>query len=251
MHTANPKFLLRTINTFFATTSVSSIDHHNLTIVSTDFVPISPYTKSSVLVSIGQRYNVIVEVNLLDYDHGSSLPTDGNHWIRTYIAPCRSARNECDGPKTASCGYEKTGILRYNKDSKQEPTTLPWEGIHIACADEDPAKLTPFLLWTVGKPINGPKGEESTLSLNSSNPRDYPLASWALNGEPEAFKPTRVNYLDPTFLHLDNTGDWDQSSRIMPADYKEKDWVRQPSSIPPFVNMNPLGSNCFTHRYTW
>jgi FtsP/CotA-like multicopper oxidase with cupredoxin domain len=57
----NKRYLMRLINTSFRTTFVFSIDNHLLTVVEADFVPIVPYTNTSILIGIGQRYNVIVE----------------------------------------------------------------------------------------------------------------------------------------------------------------------------------------------
>ncbi|KAL9116976.1 MAG: hypothetical protein Q9187_006494 [Circinaria calcarea] len=48
------KYLMRLINTSVDTTFVFAIDNHNVTVVGSDFVPIHPYTTSSVLVGIGK-----------------------------------------------------------------------------------------------------------------------------------------------------------------------------------------------------
>ena len=81
--TIHKRYLLTLINTSFAKAFVFSIENHYLQIASADFVPIEPYRNTSVLVGVGQRYNVIVEA-----DPQSSLPPHKDFWIRTYIAPC-------------------------------------------------------------------------------------------------------------------------------------------------------------------
>lgn len=48
------RYLLRLINTSVDTIFVFSIDNHNLTIIESDFVPIEPYTNTSVLIGIGE-----------------------------------------------------------------------------------------------------------------------------------------------------------------------------------------------------
>lgn len=48
------KYLLRLINTSVATTFVFSIDNHNLTVMSSDFVPIEPYVTDHVTIGIGE-----------------------------------------------------------------------------------------------------------------------------------------------------------------------------------------------------
>lgn len=40
-----------------------SIDSHNMTVIQSDFVPVNPFTTSSLSIGIGQRYDVIVEAN--------------------------------------------------------------------------------------------------------------------------------------------------------------------------------------------
>ena len=47
------RYLLRLINTSVDSTFIFSIDGHNLTVIGMDFVPIEPYTNTSVLIGIG------------------------------------------------------------------------------------------------------------------------------------------------------------------------------------------------------
>ena len=211
------KYLLRIINTSFDTTFIFSIDHHKLRIVSADFVPIHSYSNTSVLVGIGQRYNVIVEANPIAYG-GSGLPKDDlNFWMRTYIALCNL---NTEGTEH----YERTGILRYDATSDANPTTEPWAGIAKSCSDESYVDLHPILPWQVANPANGPQGEVFDMWLNTSAPRPYPLAIWTMD-TPNLWTPMRVDYADPTFLHLDHKGDWPAAWRMVPEDYTKKDWV--------------------------
>ena len=215
----NKKYLLRVINTSFTRTFVFSIDNHMLRIASADFVPIHPYYNTSVLVGIGQRYNVIVEANPLTYNDTSPLPTDGNYWIRTYIIAC-------GGSITNSDGYERNGILRYDSSSTADPSSQPWQDVSKSCADETYTSLHPIVPWQVKNPINIPSGEQFDLQLNTNLPNPaFPLARWALDLERE-FTPIRVNYTNLTFFHLDNIGPWDPSWRIIPENLTSKDWVR-------------------------
>ena len=48
--------MLRIINTSVDTTYIFSIDNHNLTVMSTDFVPIEPYNTSHIVVGIGKSF---------------------------------------------------------------------------------------------------------------------------------------------------------------------------------------------------
>ena len=241
------KYLLRIINTSFDSTFVFSIDNHNLSIISTDFVPIHNYTNSSVLVGIGQRYNVIVEAKPLVYNDTSHLPPDGNYWIRTYVSPCGP------GSPDWSHGYERTGILRYNSKSKATPSSQPWwPEVSKDCSDETYSSLHPIVPWTVDCPINSRDGqnygENFTVWLDKApkNP-PFPLSQWTV-GLDEQFTPIRVNYSDPTFFHLDNKGEWDPMWRIVPESYTSKDWVCHflfsfpftPFRLQPRILLNPI-----------
>ena len=216
------KYLLRIINTSFDTTFVLSIDNHRLQIVSTDFVPIHPYSGTSVLVGIGQRYNVIVEALPLAYNESSRIAPDGNYWIRTWEADC--------GPPSKnkpSDGYEKNGILRYDGSSKAMPSTDPWP-VSLHCSDEEFAKLHPILPWKVGNPANVVGNDTFDLwgDFAGKYPKPYPMATWTLTSHTkEDYTPMRVNYTNPTFLNLDNEGGWDDQWRIVSENYTSKDWV--------------------------
>lgn len=49
------------------------IDNHTMTVISADFVPIVPYMAEYVTIGMGQRYDVVVEMNQTEAD---------NYWIR-------------------------------------------------------------------------------------------------------------------------------------------------------------------------
>ena len=235
----NKKYLLRVINTSFDTTFVFSIDNHMMQIVSADFVPIQPYYNTSVLVGIGQRYNIIVEANPLTYHANDLLPTDGNYWIRTYIASCR-------GDTKPSTGYERTGILRYNSLSAANPTSQPWQNVSKDCSDEEYTSLHPIVPWQVKLPSNGPSGQSFDLwRVNTPPNPPFPLAHWTLGLSSGGFNPLRINYSNPTFFHLNNTK-WDPLWRIVPENYTSKDWVSYPVSSCP----QAISADALSHRYT-
>ena len=216
------KYLLTIINTSFETTFVFSIDNHNLTIISADFVPITPYKGSSLLVGIGQRYSVIVEANpIVGVDGSNPLPKDGNFWIRTQESVCFDKL-----PPLA--GYERTGILRYDEISKAMPTSQPWSNISLDCSDEEYSNLHPIVQWQVPeKPANhngSDDGEEFIISPFVPDKSSYPLASFSLE-KGELFNPIRVNYTNPSFLRLtDKT--WPKIERVVLENYTDDSWVR-------------------------
>ena len=128
--------------------------------VTSDFVPIEPYTSTSVHIGIGQRYNVIVEADPQgSEDGGNPVPDDGSFWIRTWVP---------DGCGTAPGGegYEETGILRYgNASSTATPTSRPWGDVSRLCADEPYESLRPKLPWKVG-PAASPRGSPASSSTS-------------------------------------------------------------------------------------
>jgi hypothetical protein len=217
------KYLMRIINTSFDTTFVFSIDNHKFYVISADFVPIKPYLANSVLVGIGQRYNIVVEAKPLENEETGPLASDGNYWIRTQVSPCF-------GNAPGSPGYEKTGILRYNSSSKAYPTTKNWNNIPTRCRDEDYENLVPVLPWKVQRPPqNGPPGGDGevfdVLRNGSANVSNYfPLAKWSL-AENQPFNPIRVDYRDPTFLNLDHRGEWNPLLNMVEENFTNKAWV--------------------------
>lgn len=223
------RYLLRLINTSFDSTFVFSIDNHWLQIVTADFVPIEPYYNTSVLVGIGQRYNVIVEANPLAGDD-NPIPEDGNFWIRTWIA------DNC-GIQPGGSGYEETGILRYDNTSTSDPTSRPWTRISKACSDETYSSLRPKIPWYVGPAANAKKaddlaGEQFNVTFDrtaGTRPEfvDYPLALFSLqeSADPD-FRPLQINYSDPVMMHLDShVNTFPRKWVVIPEDYTEEQWV--------------------------
>ena len=218
------RYLLRLINTSFAATFVFSIDNHKLRIVGADFVPLKPYSNTSVIIGIGQRYHVIVDADPTG-DTTNPPPKDGNFWIRTWVA-------ENCGRNGTSIGYEQTGVLRYNNRSTSDPTSKPWPNISLHCLDETYSSLKPKVPWFVGRAVNGNDGEEFDVTFNNQA-LPFPLARFSL--EPTStpgFTPLQINYSDPIFLHLDNpTGKWPQHWVVVPENYTSTDWVSHVAAL--------------------
>ncbi|KAK0651136.1 multicopper oxidase-domain-containing protein [Cercophora newfieldiana] len=226
--TPRPKrYLLRLINTSIGSTFIFSIDNHLLSIVSADFVPIYPYMNTSVLIGIGQRYNVIVEA---DPKASAAQPLDsnGNYWIRTWTAD-----NCGPGVRNKSKTYMQTGILRYNNASTAKPQTSAWKDISLACSDEAYTSLRPVLPWTVGDPITN-KGNPQQMSVvfgpsGGQSLPDFPQAFIAfrnVTGDVLQFTPLQINFSDPIFLNLDNTQPWNPLWQVYPEGRtNQTDWV--------------------------
>lgn len=209
------RYLLQLINTSIGSTFVFSIDNHLLQIVSADFVPIHPYMNTSVLVGIGQRYQVIVTAE--PRSNENPIAADGNYWIRTWRAKCFHFTNGSDG-------YEKTGILQYGS-SQALPATKKWENISKDCSDETYSSLKPILPWTVGEAANDPSGEvgQNFTVQEAIEKNIFPLAKFSMGGD--NFAPLQIDYGDPIFLNLNYTGEWPPLWVVFPENYTSKDWV--------------------------
>ena len=127
---AGKKYRLRVLNVAEEDWVQFSIDNHTLTVIATDFVPIVPYQTNSVLIDMGQRYDVIVEANA----------PPGDYWLRSgfeqYCIPNRAGPNNI------------TAIVRYNNDSTALPTRSSVNTAVLGlefCVDEQPSNLEPWV----------------------------------------------------------------------------------------------------------
>lgn len=158
-----------------------SIDGHSLTVISNDLVPIVPYTADSILISIGQRYDVVVEANA----------DPGNYWLRAGWTTACATNSNPEG---------MTGIVRYDSSSTDDPTTTSSVEESTSCSDEPLASLVPYLSLDV---TNMPIIENEVLGFAFD---DY--FKWTIN--------TSSLYLDwasPTLLKIFN------NESIFPTEY--------------------------------
>ncbi|KAK3358671.1 multicopper oxidase-domain-containing protein, partial [Lasiosphaeria hispida] len=184
-----------------------------LSIVSADFVPIYPYPNMSVLIGIGQRYNVIVKADPMANGTTQPLTDNNNYWIRTSVADnCGPGVGVKKGPN-----YNQTGILRYNSSSTAQPQSKPWNDISLACSDETYTSLRPVVPWIVGDPINNVTrgaGVQHMAMVGGSPVVPIPtfpkpkLAFWNASDGKLKFTPLQINFSNPIFLNLDNTQPW-------------------------------------------
>ena len=227
-NTTAKQYLIRLSNTAFQQGFVFSIDNHVLQIVEADFVPVNPFLKHSLLVAIGQRYNIIVEAKpQASPCGGNPIPGDLNFWLRMWIA--------CEFPSDTSTlgeNYSQIGILRYT-NSTSDPTSLPWPEIPSKppCVDDTYDYLVPVVPWTVGNPVNSEgkgNGEEFNISGLAPGTRPYATAFFYLQRSNATTNPNpfATDYGNPTFLNLDNTADtWPVGWMVIPENYTALDWV--------------------------
>ena len=82
--TSGKKYRLRLINTSVDNSIRVSLDNHTFSVITSDIVPIKPFSTNWILLAIGQRYDVVFTAN----------QTAGNYWFRAEVATdCASANN--------------------------------------------------------------------------------------------------------------------------------------------------------------
>ncbi|KAK1624116.1 Cupredoxin [Colletotrichum phormii] len=124
------------VNTGTSTHTTFWIDHHNFTVVGTDFVPIKPYTASIINIAIGQRYDIIINAN-------ARKNTRTDFWIHARDCQIGGARSNL-------------GIIRYDPTSTTLPWTPPVDDRHVCygCLNESPKDLKPIVRRMVKNAAN-------------------------------------------------------------------------------------------------
>ncbi|KAF2675309.1 laccase 2 [Microthyrium microscopicum] len=152
------KYRMRLINTGVYSNMRFSIDNHTLTVIAMDFVPIVPYQTDNVAISMGQRYDIIVEANG-DLDQ---------YWLRgNWQSKC------CDNQQANNT----LGIIRYNNASTADPTTQTIVNTYPTnCRDEPMESLVPYLALDVGPP-----DQVQLLNLSFVTPPAPKEFLWTLN----------------------------------------------------------------------
>ncbi|KAI9795000.1 MAG: hypothetical protein M1816_000020 [Peltula sp. TS41687] len=216
------KYLLRLINSSTATHFIFSIDKHILQVVASDFVPIEPYYADSVLVAIGQRYDVIVEAR----PSNDLLPVeDQNYWIRTVVA------HDCG---TLDQPNPEIGIIRYMAESTKTPTSKQYE-FNTHCNDEPLASLVPVVRKNIESrehPVNSLKpneGDNYAIGIQDyTNPK--PGEPHGPHGDMYYWDmleaPMWADFANPTINFIQNKSHiWSPDSAVVYEDYKKGSWI--------------------------
>ena len=211
------RYLMRIINTAFKTGFRFSIDSHQFEVVQNDLVPLEPYNATSIVVHIGQRYNIVVQAK------EKSEIGDGNFWIRTFTCYGDGIH---PGP---SDDWMKTGIVRYNNQSTDDPTSDPGPRSEN-CDDEPLGNIHPKHKWTVGPSKNSIiEGENIALDF-TSNPK-YTLADllWNVKDTKSSSEQNfQIHYDDPIFLRLADPKPRPEEVVVYSSDnFTANDWVCQ------------------------
>lgn len=100
------KYRLRLINMSVDNYIRVSLDSHAMQVMTTDFIPVKPFSVDTLLIGIGQRYDVVINAN----------QTAGNYWFRADVATdCLSSNN-----------FYGRAIWTYSTVSSGTPTSSAW-----------------------------------------------------------------------------------------------------------------------------
>ncbi|KAI1082137.1 laccase 2 [Whalleya microplaca] len=185
------RYLMRIINTGLYSSFRFAIDGHNLTLIASDFVPIEPFVTDNVVITNGQRYDVIVEANA----------AEDNYWLRAIW-------------QTTCCpndyANDTLGIIRYDSTSTALPnTTSPALDYPDNCEDEPSEHLVPHLKLNAGPP------SRTDIFNLYYHTYDYPRGfMWTLN---DTY--LWVNWSAPTSLLVADSNSTDNTSWSFPPDY--------------------------------
>ncbi|KAK5119386.1 hypothetical protein LTR85_007742 [Meristemomyces frigidus] len=144
-----------------------SIDHHNLTVIATDYVPTVPYTTEVVTLAVGQRTDVLVTA--LDTPTAST-------WMRTQ-APGGEPCGGSDNPETlAAIYYEDADVTAY-------PTSLSSVSFNASECNNDALTLTTPEYKITPSSDSWTQDLSLTLELNSTGNFEFMINGQAFHAD--------------------------------------------------------------------
>ncbi|KAK8251226.1 laccase-1 precursor [Phyllosticta capitalensis] len=170
------RYLLRVINSGVNDFYHFSIDNHIMTVISADFIPITPFDTSYISLGVGQRYDVIFEAN-----------QDGDlFWIRS--EPDRTCTRNRNGPNVRA-------ILDYGGGGRGEPDTQRANDIPEGC--QDMPNLVPRVSNQVPRDglLESVRQLELDVGIVATN--DGQLFHWYLDGTA-----MRIDWSRPTMQYV-------------------------------------------------
>ncbi|PSN74955.1 hypothetical protein BS50DRAFT_643487 [Corynespora cassiicola Philippines] len=165
--------LLRLVNTGINNFVHVSLDGHPFTVIAADFVPIVPFTTTSLVLSVGQRYDVIINAN----------QTVGNYWLRV-----GTGGGACDGPNANAANIKS--IFRYEGSGSGEPDSAASAPLPTGCYDE--TNIVPFVHTEVPREL--PDG--INVGFTNTATKDN-LVQWLINRNSMA-----IDFKQPTLRQI-------------------------------------------------
>lgn len=216
------KHRLRLINTGIDNNFHVSIDGHNFTVITSDFVPIKPYVTNSISINIGQRYDIIINAN----------QAVGNYWLRADVA--------------TNCGRNRNptnikSIIRYEGAPDEEPTSQSAITKSTACFDES---VAPYAPNQVPQDKFNEAIKRFTMDFNVSTVNG-PLIQWLINGSD-----IRVDWSKPTLEYVQDSN-YTFESKMNVFEINEKDawtfWLVQTVQGDPVNLPHPMHLHVSLH----
>lgn len=171
MVTSGKKYRLRLVNAGIDSYIRVSLDNHVMTVMSADYIPITPFTTEWLLLAIGQRYDVVFHAN----------QTTGNYWFRAESQTVCGSSNT--NPGRAIWTYTGVDPATPNTTAYTEPSD---------CTEPS---MSPY--WKQSVPSASFENTLDTKTTNAVVTADgNSMVVWALN------KPIWVDYANPTMQYL-------------------------------------------------
>ncbi|KAJ5357309.1 laccase [Penicillium brevicompactum] len=187
-------YRLRVTNVACDTQFKFSIDHHTLTVISMDFVPIKPYRTTVINISIGQRYDVIVQA-----DQESIA---NSFWLRAIPQLSCSTNSNAENIR---------GIINYGIGSATSlPNTTSYT-ITDTCEDEPASKLSPIISKDLSLTASDFYYNEDLPASVAQN--ENSVFRWYLNGTS-----MQVTWYQPTLMDFVDKGQGYYGGAVEPPD---------------------------------
>ncbi|GME31209.1 Laccase-1 precursor [Neofusicoccum parvum] len=200
------RFINMSVDSFF----VVSLDGHQFQVITSDLVPVTPYNATSIMIGIGQRYDIVFKA-----DQPAS-----NYWIRSEIASC--SQNTI----TDYANIVPGGILNYQGvDATDLPVSTTSTIETRDCIAEPIDKLVPWWKTTVPRDQFEAQIQDINLTFNGNATigTESGFVQWFLNDSA-----MDVNWGKPTLQYFaDGNTDYEKSMNVwqMPAEGKWSFWM--------------------------
>ncbi|EMC98300.1 hypothetical protein BAUCODRAFT_42685, partial [Baudoinia panamericana UAMH 10762] len=205
------KYRLRLINSSVDNQIWVSLDNHTMTVMSADLIPIKPYDTETILIDIGQRYDVVIHAN----------QAAGNYWFRANAATfCLSGNN-----------FYGRAIWTYDTIAPATPTS-PAYAAPTVCGES--SKIAPY--WYQPVPSGSFTSALDKVNINLTRVEQIPgegnVIVWALNTSS-----INVDWEKPTLQYvMDGNTSYPSSLSVVPT-LSEGEWnyvvIQQLPTSPP------------------
>jgi FtsP/CotA-like multicopper oxidase with cupredoxin domain len=192
------KYRLRLINTSVNAFFHVSLDGHPFQVITSDFIPIVPYTTDQLAITIGQRYDVIIDAN----------QRSGNYWLRVNTV------SDCGTNTILDIGKVAGAIVSY--EDAPNPNALPTStGVKLSNKCDDETNTVPWVRNVVPKDQYEAAAQEIDLKGTVTK---QGMIQWLINGTA-----MRVDWGHPTLQTvLDGSDKFGQTANVIELPNKDQ-----------------------------